>query len=103
MPFASPRPSMGEFCFEHEDVAGNNRAPEAAGIDSGKERYLPLLLCIPEHRYCRHLRERFDDENAGHYRPSREVPLEEPVVMAHVLIADGAPPGFNLDDSIDQK
>src|SRR5262249_53961629 len=54
-------------------------------------------------RHSRDLRERLDDEHAGHHLAAGEVPLEEPFVRRHALDAYTALPVLDLDDAIDEK
>src|SRR5215213_5060872 len=61
------------------------------------------MLSARHDAYRPDLRHRLYDEDARHDRIIGEVPLEERLVLGHVLYPDGPDPRLELDDSVNQQ
>src|SRR5262249_45575912 len=100
---ADRSPDAFELTRQLELVARLDDPLEAHTVDAGEEGKAPTVLLAAEHRDRAGLGHRLDDEDAGHDRPSREVPREVPLVRAYGLACNHAVPRLELDDLVDQE
>src|SRR5688572_3512837 len=90
--------------FQHQGIAGHHRATKARFLYAGKEHQLLIAIFDFTQRQDRAaLRERFNYQNARHYRRARKVALKILFVDADLLDPDNARAGYEFDDSIDEQ
>src|SRR6266566_2325873 len=91
------------FHFHHELIAGDNSATKTDFVETGEhEETARARPRFAESENRARLRERLDDEDAGHHRMLREMPGEERLVEGYVLEGDDAAL-FELENSIDEQ
>src|SRR5438552_5820446 len=100
-PDRPPHPLQLTAQLEH--VAGLDHALEPAVVDAGEQRQLAAVLLLAQHCDGTGLRERLDDQHAGHHGPRGEVAGEIPLVLTHGLARDRAGAGCQLEHLVDQE
>src|SRR5581483_2228020 len=86
-------------------VAGQHRLAELGAVDPHEIDELRLVgrVEVADAQGARRLRQPLDDQHARHDREVREMALEERLVDAHALDADGALVGIHVDDAVHQE
>src|SRR5437764_740711 len=78
-------------------------AARAASGDGCEERQPAALLLLGQHSDRARLRERLDDQKAGHDWAPREVTGQIPLVVAHVLACGRTDTRRQFDDLVDEE
>ena len=96
-------PDLAKLDFEPERVTRDHLALEADLVDAGKQGNLPGMVRIAQHRNRAGLGNGLDDEDTGHDRIFREMPLEELLIRRDLLDRHRALSRIKLDDPINQQ
>jgi len=96
------------FALDHlhlhaQRVARHDRAAEAGVLDGDQQDQLAVaVLHALQHQDTGGLRHRLHNQNTGHHREIGEMPVEERLVVGHILDPDNSV-GFHFHDAVDQE
>ena len=84
-------------------IAWHHGPPELRGIDRDQQHQLVIAIRNAlENQHARRLRHGFHDQDAGHNRKLRKVPVEKRLVDGDILDADN-PFRLEFEDAIDKQ